>query len=109
MYKRQSYCRLHLHTFSVRDFFRFLLLTTAHRRGFSADGHSPLIEFALKKEPILDQKPSSILLYIKELSGDSKEAFERQVLLNRLPEAARTALSTLMALNNKEFAKEANE
>ena len=56
----------------------------------------------------MDQKPSSILLYIKELSGDSKEAFERQVLLNCLPEAVRTALSTSTAPNNEEFAKEAN-
>ena len=53
--------------------------------------------------------PSSILLYIQDLSGDSKEAFERQVLLNRLPEAVRTTLSTSSAATNADFAKEADQ
>ena len=74
----------------------------------AAEKHAELIEFASNKEPILDQKPSCILMYIQELSGDSKEAFERQVLLNRLPEAVRTTLSTSAARTNAEFAKEAN-
>ena len=68
-----------------------------------------LIEFASRKDPIMDQNPSSILLYIQDLSGDSKEAFERQVLLNRLPKSVRTTLSTSSAANNAEFAKEADQ
>ena len=71
--------------------------------------HVELIEFASRKDPIMDQNPSSILLYIQDLSGDSKEAFERQVLLNRLPKSVRTTLSTSSAANNAEFAKEADQ
>ena len=56
----------------------------------------------------MDQKPSNILLHIQELSGDSKEAFERQVLLNRLPQAVRTTLSSSEAPNNEAFGLEAN-
>ena len=74
----------------------------------AAQKHVELIEFASAKEPILDQKPSNILLYIQDLSGDSKEAFEQQVLLNRLPESVRTTLSTSMTQSNAEFALEAN-
>ena len=42
-------CRLHLLTFSVRDFFRFLLLTTANQSEYSSDGHSPLLEYTAFK------------------------------------------------------------
>ena len=73
-----------------------------------AEKYVELIQFASAKEPILDQKPSTLLLYIQDLSGDSKEAFERQVLLGRLPESVQTALANSTAPNNQEFAKEAN-
>ena len=52
-----------------------------------AQKHKELIDFASAKEPILDQKVLTLLLHVRELSGDSKEAFEQAVLLNRLPEA----------------------
>ena len=74
-----------------------------------AQKHKELIEFASSKEPILDQKVSTLLLHVRELSGDSKEAFERAVLLNRLPEAVRTTLATSDAPNNEAWALEANQ
>lgn len=67
-----------------------------------------LIEYAACKTPIMDVKPSNMLMHIKELAGDSKEAFERAVLLNRLPDPVRTTLSTSTAADNKAFALEAN-
>ena len=51
-----------------------------------AQKHKELIEFASIKELILDQKVATLLLHVRELSGDSKEAFKRTVLLNWLPE-----------------------
>ena len=89
------------------ELLRNTLITTYGKT--AAQKHAELIEFAANKEPILDQKPSSILLYIQELSGDSKEAFERQVLLNRLPESVQTTLATSSARTNAEFALEANK
>ena len=47
---------------------------------------SELIEYAACKDPVLDMKPSAMLMHIREMAGDSKEAFERAVLLNRLPD-----------------------
>ena len=73
-----------------------------------AEKHKELIDFAASKEPILDQKVSTLLLHVRELSGDSKEAFERAVLLNRLPEAVRTTLANSEAANNEAWALEAN-
>ena len=70
------------------ELLRTTLITTYGQT--AAQKHSELIDFAANKEPITDQKPSSILLYIQELSGDSKEAFERHVLLNRLPSPSPT-------------------
>ena len=84
------------------------ILTTIYGKT-AEEKHVELIEFASRKDPILDQNPSSILLYIQDLSGDSKEAFERQVLLNQLPKSVRTTLSTSSAANNAEFAKEADQ
>ena len=49
-----------------------------------------------------------MLMHIKELAGDSKEAFERAVLLNCLPDSVRTTLLTSSAADNKAFALEAN-
>ena len=74
-----------------------------------AEKYKELIQFAAAKEPITDQKPSSLLMYIQDLLGNSKEEFERQILLNRMPEAFQTALSTSTAVSNEDFAKEANK
>ena len=48
-------------------------------------------------------------MYIQDLSGNSKEEFECQILMNRMPESVQTALSTSVAVSNEEFAKEANK
>ena len=40
-----------------------------------AQKHKELVKFASIKEPILDSKPSTLLLHVRELSGDSQEAF----------------------------------
>ena len=73
-----------------------------------AQRHVELIEYASAKETVLDVKPSNMLMYIQELSGNSKEAFERSVLLNRLPLSVRTTLATSSAPNNEALALEAN-
>ena len=74
-----------------------------------AQRHVELIQYASAKEPILDVKPSNMLMHIRDLSGDSKAAFERAVLLNRLPSSVRTTLSTSATVNNEEWALEANQ
>ena len=74
----------------------------------AAQRHVELIEYASTKEPVLDVKPTNMLMYIKDLIGDSKEAFESAVLLNRLPHSVRTTLSTSSAANNEALAVEAN-
>ena len=65
-----------------------------------AQHHIELIQYAAAKEPVLDVKPSNMLLHIRDLAGDSRGAFERAVLLNRLPKSVRTTLSTSAAPNN---------
>ena len=40
-----------------------------------AQKHAELIQFAAAKDPILDQKPSDLFTYVRDLAGDSKEAF----------------------------------
>ena len=47
-------------------------------------------------------------MHIRELAGDSKEAFERAVLLNRLPDPVRNILANSGAPNNDALAKEAS-
>ena len=74
-----------------------------------AQRHVELIASASAKEPVLDMKPSNMLLHIHDLSGDSKAAFERAVLLNRLPNSVRTTLSTSSAATNEAWALEANQ
>ena len=74
-----------------------------------AQRHVELIQYASAKEPILDVKPSNMLMHIRDLSGDSKAAFERAVLLNRLPSSVRTTLSTSTTVSNEEWALEANQ
>ena len=71
--------------------------------------HIELIQYAAAKEPVLDVKPSNMLLHIRELAGDSRGAFERAVLLNRLPKSVRTTLSTSSAADNTALALEANK
>ena len=51
----------------------------------AAQKQKELIEFASGKESILYSKPSTLLLHVRELFGDSKEALEQAVLLNCLP------------------------
>ena len=74
-----------------------------------AQRHIELIQYAAAKEPVLDVKPSNMLLHIRDLAGDSRGAFERAVLLNRLPKSVRTTLSTSAAANNEALAKKANQ
>ena len=74
-----------------------------------AQRHVQLISYALAKEPVLDMKPSNMLLHVRDLSGDSKAAFERAVILNRLPHSVRTSLSTSEAQTNEAWALEANK
>ena len=71
--------------------------------------HIELIQYAAAREPVLDTKPSNMLLHIRELAGDSRGAFERAVLLNRLPKSVRTTLSTSAATDNAVLALEANK
>ena len=71
--------------------------------------HIELIQYAAAKEPVLDVKPSNMLLHIRDLAGDSRGAFERAVLLNRLPKSVRTTLSTSTAPDNHTLALEANQ
>ena len=68
-----------------------------------------LIQYASAKEPVLDVKPSNMLLHVRDLSGDSKQAFERAVIINRLPKSVRTTLSTSTAVSNEDWANEANQ
>ena len=76
----------------------------------AAQRHVELIEYASSKEPVLDVKPSNMLMYINDLIGDSKDAFVRAVhILNRLPHSVRTTLSTSSAPNNEALALEAND
>ena len=56
----------------------------------------------------MDVKPSNMLMHIRDLSGDSKETFERAVLLNRLPSSVRTT-PTSNAASNKDLTLEANQ
>ena len=74
-----------------------------------AQRHIELIEYAATKEPVLDVKPSNMLMYIKDLIGDSKEAFERAVFLNRLPNSVRSILASSTATSNEALALEANQ
>ena len=74
-----------------------------------AQRHVELISYAAAKEPVLDMKPSNMLLHVRDLSGDSKAAFERAVILNRLPHSVRTLLSTSTAATNEAWALEANQ
>ena len=74
-----------------------------------AQRHIELIEYAAAKEPVLDVKPSNMLMYIKDLAGNSKEDFERAVLLNRLPNSVRTTLASSNAASNEELALEADQ
>ena len=74
-----------------------------------AERHVQLINFASAKEPVLDMKPSNMLLLVRDLSGDSKAAFERAVILNRLPHSVRQSLSTIAAQSNEAWALEANK
>ena len=73
-----------------------------------AQRHVELIEYAAAKEPVLDVKPSNMLMHIRDLSGDSKEAFKRAVLLNRLPSSVRMT-PTSNAASNKDLTLEANQ
>ena len=59
-----------------------------------AQRHIELIKYAAAEEPVLDVKPSNMLMYIQDLASDSKEEFERAVLLNRLPNSVRTTLAS---------------
>ena len=60
--------------------------------------------------PVLDVKPSNMLTHIRDLAGDeSKEAFERAVLLNRLPEQVRTTLASSSAATIDDLVKEADK
>ena len=70
--------------------------------------HAELIEFAANKEPILDIKPTALLMHITNLSGSSYVAMERAIFLNRLPSEVRTILSSSQAVTNTDLAKEAN-
>ena len=74
-----------------------------------AQKHVELIDYAAAKEPVLDIKPSNMLLHIETLSGDSLAAFQRSILLNRLPNSIRTVLSTSAAVSNADLAKEADQ
>ena len=73
-----------------------------------AQKHVELIDYAACKEPVLDIKPSNMLLHIETLSGDNLAAFQRSILLNRLPNSIRTVLST-SSLSNADLAKEADQ
>ena len=75
---------------------------TQHQR------HIELIKYAATEVPVLDVKPSNMLMYIQDLAGDSKEQFERAVLLNRLPNSVRTTLASSSAASNEELALEAD-
>ena len=75
----------------------------------AAQKHVELIQYAATKEPVLDTKPTIMLLQIRELAGDAGEAFQRAVLLNRLPSSVRTTLSTSGAADNDALALEANQ
>ena len=51
-----------------------------------------------------------MLTHIRDLAGDeSKEAFERAVLLNRLPEQVRTTLASSSAATIDDLVKEADK
>ena len=75
----------------------------------AAQKHVELIQYAATKEPVLDTKPTIMLLQIRELAGDAGEAFQRSVLLNRLPSSVRTTLSTSNAVDNDALALKANQ
>ena len=70
--------------------------------------HAELIEFAAAKEPILDIKPSALMMHVSNLAGNDIAALERAMFLNRMPQEVRTVLSSSTAANNTDFAKEAN-
>ena len=75
----------------------------------AAQRHVELIHYAAAKEPVLVVKPSNMLMYVRDLSGPSRDAFERAVVINRLPSSVRTTLSTSNAASNEEWALEANQ
>ena len=70
--------------------------------------HAELIDFAAAKEPILDIKPSALMMHVSNLAGNSIAALERAMFLNRMPKEVRTVLSSSTAVSNADFAKEAN-
>ena len=72
--------------------------------------HCELIEYAATKTPVLDVKPSNMLMYVRDMAGqDSQEAFLRTVLLNRLPDQVRTTLSNTNFANNDDLDKQADK
>ena len=72
--------------------------------------HCELIEYAAAKTPVLDVKPSNMLMYVRDLAGqDTQEDFLRTVLLNRLPDQVRTTLSNTNFANNDDMVKQADK
>ena len=90
---------------------RYQQLKTALTDSYSkteSQRHAELIEFAAAKEPIIDIKPSALMMHVSNLAGNDIAALIRAMFLNRMPQEVRTVLSSSTAANNKDFAKEAN-
>ena len=90
---------------------RFEQLRAALTENYSkieSQHHAELIEFAAGKEPIIDIKPAALMMHVTNLAGNSIEALERAMFLNRLSQEMRTVLSSSPATTNADFAKEAN-
>ena len=45
-----------------------------------------MIKFAAGKEPIIDIEASALMMHVTNLAGNSIEALERAMFLNRLPQ-----------------------